>query len=160
MRYLVISDSHGYNGNLPKVMEMAGEVEAIFHLGDLQCAPEEIERVTKSNVIAISGNNDFRPELKPMRVIPREGHKILMTHGHRQMVNFGSLDRLVYLGEENEADIVMFGHTHVPCVRQQGRITLVNPGSISLPRQGSRRPTFIIMEIKKDGSVTFDIHEL
>lgn len=159
MRYLVISDSHGRNENVRRVMEEVGPVEAVFHLGDLQCELFELETITQCPVIAVAGNGDYNPELKQMRVITREGYKIVMVHGHRHGVYF-DYSRLVYLGQENEAHIVMFGHTHVPNLHQEGGVILLNPGSISRPRQLNKKPTFTIMEIDKDGGIHFDMKEL
>jgi len=34
-------------------------------------------------------------------------------------------------------DVLLYGHTHVPCCRRRGDITCVNPGSVSIPKQGS-----------------------
>lgn len=160
MKYLVISDSHGYHENIRKVMKQEGPVEAVFHCGDLECRVGEMERITKCNVIAVSGNNDYYyDELMPKRLITRQGRRILMTHGHMQSVHFGT-SRLAYLGEENQADVVMFGHTHVPCLMEERGITLINPGSISRPRQSNRKPTYAIMEISEDGVINFTMKEL
>lgn len=41
-------------------------------------------------------------------------------------------------------DIVMFGHTHRPVIIVEDNITLINPGSISYPRQADGIPTYII----------------
>ncbi|MBP3703410.1 MAG: metallophosphoesterase [Lachnospiraceae bacterium] len=160
MKYLVISDSHGYNENIRKVIEIERPVEAVFHCGDLECHVADIERITGCSVIAISGNNDFYfHELQPQRMITRQGHRILMVHGHRQGVNF-TTSRLLYLAMENQADIVMFGHTHIPCHEEEGGITLLNPGSISIPRQSNKKPTYAIMEISEDGLCHFTMKEL
>ena len=57
-------------------------------------------------------------------------------------------------------DIVMFGHTHVPYLHQEDGITALNPGSISYPRQEGRRPSYIIMEIDKEGEAHYTINYL
>ena len=50
-------------------------------------------------------------------------------------------------GEEKQADVVIFGHIHVPvCVEEDG-ILLVNPGSPSRPRNGV--PSFGILTLEK-----------
>jgi putative phosphoesterase len=57
------------------------------------------------------------------------------------------------------ADIVLFGHTHIPMIDLvDDRIYAVNPGSIEQPRQSGRLPTFIIMEIDNKGEVHFTLN--
>ena len=53
------------------------------------------------------------------------------------------------------ADIVMFGHTHYPMIRREGGLTVINPGSLSYPRQEGRRPSYIVMETDPQGGVEF-----
>ena len=51
------------------------------------------------------------------------------THGH----NFGvksNLTRLMYFAEEKGFDVVLFGHTHIPCSEKSGDILFVNPGTL------------------------------
>jgi putative phosphoesterase len=43
----------------------------------------------------------------------------------------------------------LFGHTHVPLLQADGELLVVNPGSMSLPRQGSK-PSCAVLEV--DGS--------
>ena len=44
----------------------------------------------------------------------------------------------------------MFGHTHRPYLEQDPDITVLNPGSLSFPRQEGRKGSFMIMELKED----------
>ena len=44
-------------------------------------------------------------------------------------------------------DIAMFGHTHKPYLKRSEDIIVLNPGSLSFPRQGGRQPSYIVMEI-------------
>ena len=54
-------------------------------------------------------------------------------------------------------DIVMFGHTHRPVIQVEDEITLINPGSISYPRQQDGKNTYIILEISDSGEFTFEL---
>jgi predicted phosphodiesterase len=47
----------------------------------------------------------------------------------------------------------MCGHTHVPLI-ERGEVTIVNPGSISQPRQEGHIPTYLVMNIE-NGQVDF-----
>ena len=79
-----------------------------------------------------------------------------MTHGHNYYV---SLDLKVIKDEARARgmDIVMFGHTHRPVIEVEDDITLINPGSISYPRQADGIPTYIMLEIDDNGEMTFDL---
>ena len=61
-------------------------------------------------------------------------------------------------GKARNADIVMFGHTHKPYLETFGEMTVLNPGSLSYPRQEGRRGSYIIMEIDEEGNTDFSIH--
>ena len=56
------------------------------------------------------------------------------------------------------ADIVLYGHTHIPSVDQGDDIIAVNPGSISQPRQPGRQPSYILMELDRHGEAHFSIN--
>ena len=97
-----------------------------------------------------------RPPLDREKEIELGGKKIWLTHGHNYYV---SLDLKVI---EQEAvargmDIVMFGHTHRPVIIVEDNITLINPGSISYPRQADGIPTYIILEINDNNEFNFEL---
>ena len=50
----------------------------------------------------------------------------------------------------------MFGHTHRPFFEQKNGITVLNPGSLSFPRQEGRRGSYMIMEIDGDKEPVFE----
>ena len=51
--------------------------------------------------------------------------------------------------------IVMFGHTHRAFLEQKEDITILNPGSLSYPRQSGRKPSFLVMEIDRQGEAHY-----
>ncbi len=57
-------------------------------------------------------------------------------------------------------DIVMFGHTHRPLLDYSRDIIVVNPGSLSYPRQEGRKPSYVVMEIDEKGEPHFKIQFL
>ncbi len=98
-------------------------------------------------------------------IIPRRntitaaGCKILFTHGHLQGVYYG-LTNLSLAAKEEEAGLVLFGHTHVPFFASDAssdshdaniRETIfLNPGSCSLPRRNFP-PSFAVVRIEQGG---------
>ncbi len=54
---------------------------------------------------------------------------IFASHGHLH-----DPSRLPSIGE---GDIFLYGHTHVPECREENGIIILNPGSVSIPKQDS-----------------------
>lgn len=157
-RALVFSDSHGRVENILDVIKRYQQIDMIFHLGDIQGEADRLRNAVSCAVPIVRGNCDFSPELPESLVINFFGKKVAMTHGHRYLYA-GGTDLLRYFGKENEADIVMFGHTHVPFLEQGYDLTLLNPGSIARPRQENKIPTFTVMELDERGELTFQMCE-
>lgn len=155
MRVLVISDTHGRHANLDRALEEAGEIDEFIHLGDVEGGEEYINAVVNCEKHMVRGNNDFFSDLPREEEFYLGKYKVFITHGHAY---YASLDP-EYIFEEGmsrKADIVMFGHTHRPYFEQKDGITIINPGSISYPRQENRKGSYMVMEILADGTVTYD----
>lgn len=159
MKILIISDSHGKTDNIDKVLNKVGMIDLLIHLGDYESSEHYIEAVAPCQLEMISGNNDFYSERPNEKVIQIGNYKVLILHGHRQRVYYG-LDSLKNYGLSLGANIVMFGHTHIPYIEVDDHITLINPGSISLPRQENRKPSFIIMEIDRNNMAHYTLNYL
>ena len=68
------------------------------------------------------------------------------------------LDLLRFAALENDCDIAMYGHTHVPYLEEDpDDVTILNPGSISKPRQADHRYTYMVMEIDDEDEVTYEL---
>ena len=61
---------------------------------------------------------------------------------------------------ENGYDIVMYGHTHVPFLDVGDKVTILNPGSISYPRQDGRKHTFMMIDVDSKGEFHYNIATL
>lgn len=157
MKVLIVSDTHGRNHNLLKTLERVSPIDLIIHLGDFEGGEEYIRSITPCPIEIVAGNNDFYNTLPKEKVLQIGKYKVMITHGHRYGVNF-SLSGLMELAKENNADIVMFGHTHVPVIDLSDTVWFINPGSLALPRQHTRIPTFIIMDIDSRGDAHFTLN--
>ena len=157
MKVLIVSDTHGREQNLAEALEQTGPIDQLIHLGDVEGGAEHIRELAGDAPAAIiAGNNDFFCDLPNERIFTLAGHRIFMTHGHGYFVHSGTL----YLKREARkkgADIVMFGHTHKPYMEEDNELLVLNPGSLSLPRQEGHRPTYIVMEIADDGQISYDL---
>lgn len=157
MKVLIVSDTHGREQNLAEALEQTGPIDQLIHLGDVEGGAEHIRELAGDAPAAIiAGNNDFFCDLPNERIFTLGGHRIFMTHGHGYFVHSGTL----YLKREARkkgADIVMFGHTHKPYMEEDNELLVLNPGSLSLPRQEGHRPTYIVMEIANDGQISYEL---
>ena len=157
---LIMSDSHGRNENvelaIAQVREEIGEFQMLIHLGDVGDA-RELESLAGVPCYIVRGNTDYDAKLLNANVIEAGGHRIFATHGHLYQVDM-RLDLLRFAALENDCDIAMYGHTHVPYLEEDpDDITILNPGSISKPRQADHRYTYMVMEIDDEDEVTYEL---
>ena len=157
MKILIVSDTHGKEENLDRVLEEIGKLDCLIHLGDVEGQEDYIEAVAECPVHMVSGNNDFFSDLPREEDFWLEDYHVLITHGHYYGVSAGT-GRLEDEAREREFDIVMYGHTHIPDLREEEDLTILNPGSISYPRQYGHKPSYIIMEIDEMGDAHYTIH--
>jgi putative phosphoesterase len=54
------------------------------------------------------------------------------------------------VGKDNNVDIVIYGHSHIPVIDESSQPIIVNPGSISLPRNPDRLKTYLVIEFDND----------
>lgn len=160
LRILIMSDSHGRNENvelaIAQVREEIGEFQMLVHLGDVGDA-RELESLAGVPCYIVRGNTDYDAKLLNANVIEAGGHRIFATHGHLYQVDM-RLDLLRFAALENDCDIAMYGHTHVPYLEEDpDDVTILNPGSISKPRQADHRYTYMVMEIEDEDEVTYEL---
>lgn len=160
LRILIMSDSHGRNENvelaIAQVREEIGEFQMLIHLGDVGDA-RELESLAGVPCYIVRGNTDYDAKLLNANVIEAGGHRIFATHGHLYQVDM-RLDLLRFAALENDCDIAMYGHTHVPYLEEDSDdVTILNPGSISKPRQADHRYTYMVMEIDDEDEVTYEL---
>lgn len=153
-KILVISDSHGKNDDVKHVVEQVGRIDLMIHLGDIERGLEYIESLVDCPVHMVAGNNDYNLHLNGEEIFDYEGYRFFITHGHRYYVNQGT-GILQQRALEYKADVAMFGHTHVPYISIGEELTVLNPGSISYPRQEGRIQTFLMMEIDDNGEAHY-----
>ncbi len=151
MRFLIVSDTHGRHRKFEIALEEAGDVDAVFHLGDIVGEEEYFENACECPVFMVAGNNDFWSDLPFEQEVEFAGKRIFMTHGHEYHVHSGICD-IVSEGVKRGADIVMFGHTHVPFVEEQEGMMLLNPGSLTYPRQTNHKASYLILDMS-DGKM-------
>ena len=143
MRILVFSDSHHDVKSCIGVINNIIGIDMILHAGDFADDAEKIkEKFPDITINYVAGNCDFGIAPKEL-VFHADGKKIFLTHGHLYNVkNDYGFSALLSHAEELGCDCAVFGHTHRGFCDTNGRITLLNPGSI---RDGK---TFGVIEIE------------
>ncbi len=155
---LIFSDSHGRIENMLDVISKNKDVDAIFHAGDIERDADRLRNSVMCPVYIVKGNCDWFGSMPEKITVEFAGKKVAICHGHRYL-NMGNKDLLTYFGREEGADLVIFGHTHVPFLEQAYPVTLLNPGSISRPRQTPHVPTYTILTVDDRGEMNFDMRE-
>ena len=154
MKWMIASDIHGSAKYCRAMLVRFDEegAERLLLLGDLlyhgprndlpeEYAPKTViallnERRTK--LLCVRGNCEAEvdqmvldfPVLSDYAVLPLGDRVIYATHGHH-----GSEQTPPPLCP---GDILLCGHTHVPACRDHGNFLYLNPGSVSIPKNGSR----------------------
>lgn len=153
MRILLVSDTHRMNGNFYEVIEKEAPIDLVIHCGDAEGSEYELAAVAGCDFECVCGNNDFFTVLPKERVLDIAGNKIFVTHGHCYNVSAG-YDRLADEALSRGCNMAFFGHTHIPFMEEVNDVFLVNPGSLTYPRQHGRIPTYVIAEINEKGEVS------
>ena len=159
MRILIVSDTHRKNENYFKVLQKMKKLDMVIHCGDVEGSEYALSEAADCPVLMVSGNNDFFTQLPREQELNIGDYKVWVTHGHNYLVSLGT-ERIKQEAKARGVQIVMFGHTHRPCLEQEEDIIALNPGSLSYPRQDGHKPTYALIEIDKQGEVHFTLAHL
>ncbi len=153
MKWLIASDIHGSARYTEQVVNRFDEsgADRLLLLGDIlyhgprNALPEAYDpprvaallNARADRICCVRGNCDCEvdqmvldfPVTADYMYLPVGNHMCFVTHGHVY-----SEDRLPRLAD---GDFFLFGHIHVPRCEKRGSITILNPGSVSIPKGGS-----------------------
>lgn len=137
----LISDTHGLVR--AEVHDALNGVECILHAGDV--GGDEIldELSTIAPVHAVFGNTDApgNPRLSAAIDITVAGLAIHVSHGHELGV-----PKPTRLLARYAADVIVYGHTHIPLVTKADGRLVVNPGAAGAARFDIK-PSVAILEV-------------
>lgn len=156
MRVLIVSDTHRRNDNYLDLLDRLHPIDMVIHCGDAEGSEYAITEAANCPVMMVRGNNDFFAEVPRELEFNIDKYKVWVTHGHNYRVNMGT-EALKQEARSRGVDIVLYGHTHKPRVEKEDDLIVVNPGSISYPRQDGRKPSYAIMELDRFGEVHFHL---
>lgn len=144
----VISDTHGRLSS--RVFEIFKDLDMILHAGDIgsEDVLDALEIIAP--VSAVAGNVDHipPPHNSPMiRELETPAGRIGMTHGHLPSAPSSNHAKLVRHFSKFKPAIIVFGHSHIPCLEKLGEVILFNPGSASLSRWGKGNSVGLITAV-------------
>ncbi len=161
LKLLLISDSHGRVDRVRRAIAMHPDVDVMAFLGDGLEDFDDATQGVSAMCLCVRGNCDRRGMFRGFPVKYTEqlsvlGHRLLFVHGDAFGVKHG-WETLAQEAEKRGADIVIYGHTHVPQEKylSSGKtpVWLFCPGSIGEGENG--RSTFGILTLTEDGGVLF-----
>lgn len=132
MRIGLISDIHGKLRT--EVFDLFADVDRILFAGDVERLELLDELELLAPIQAVWGNvdgPDVRRHTNEAVEVEYEQVRFAVTHGDKVSPQFGTLLRMF-----PDADVVVHGHSHVPCCDMHGGRWLVNPGAVTRPRNG------------------------
>jgi len=152
-KLLVLSDSHGDTTSLRAVFNWAKNyippndtICAAAFLGDglsdLKKAADTAEFYCDWK--CVSGNNDYGIPMPDSLTFDYAEHRFFICHGHRYSL-YSGYHTLAAAARNNNADVALFGHSHVPYNKTTNGIKLINPGSVGRPRSRAGA-TFAVIE--------------
>lgn len=154
-KILILSDSHHEREVLMRIVEKHQNCEAYIHCGDsqLQSSDESLQPF-----YVVAGNTDFDRNLAPDLLLDFEAYVFWVTHGHRYGVNWDD-SQLIQGAKQLGANIVCFGHTHIPYCQKKEGILLINPGSVISPRGQWKFGTYVLLEfLPQDSQVNVQFY--
>ena len=161
MKYFIASDLHGSSFDTHRLLEFFKEEggDTLILLGDLYYHgprnpfPEEYQPMTvaeqlneiKDKLLVIRGNCDSAVDemisdfdFADNMILDFCGKKFFLTHGH--IYNEYNLPK-------TRIDGIFYGHLHTGFIEEKGGIIVANPGSVSLPKNGTEK-SFIVLDEK------------
>lgn len=174
MKWMIASDIHGSEYYCKLLLKAYEKEEAgrLLLLGDIlyhgprndlpkDYNPKQVIEMLnnrKQDIVCVRGNCDTEVDQMVLEfsimadycVITEGKRLIYATHGHHYNEQ--------YLPPLHHGDILLHGHTHIPKCTEHENYTYMNPGSVSIPKEGSWRG-YIIYEKETFVWKDFDGHE-
>lgn len=161
-KWMIASDIHGSALYCRKLLELleASHASRLLLLGDLlyhgprndlpaEYDPKAVAAMLnrcRSRLLCVRGNCDAEvdqmvlefPILAEYAAFPVGDRLLYAAHGH-------------HCGEDTppplmNGDLLLCGHTHIPKVVEKQGYTYLNPGSVALPKEGSRHSCLFLQD--------------
>ena len=128
----------------------SNKAKHIFFLGDGQDDIDTLEILyPDKHFHSVAGNCDFFSRKKGADAVKIEGVTVFLTHGHYMQ----GTESLVTAAKMHGATVALSGHTHIARTTYFEGVYVMNPGSISRPRD-TLRASYGILDIRSNGILT------
>lgn len=144
MKIVVTSDSHGRVEILKRIA--ASEKADLY----LDAGDSEREERELPPFLSVRGNRDHLITNR-YRIVTAGGMRIFLFHGNRSPLD---RDYLARLAKNNDCQIIIHGHTHVPRHAVHDGIHILCPGSVAFPRS-LKRTTYAVISLGPEIEVEF-----
>lgn len=162
MKIFFIADIHGSLYYTKKALEifLKEKADYIVILGDelyhgarnplpLEYNPKEVALLLNKysdKIIAVRGNCDSEvdemvldfPMMATYSFILYNDRRLFVTHGH--IYNESNLPKL------RAGDVFIYGHSHIPIAEKKENIFIINPGSITFPKENNPNSYAILQD--------------
>ena len=161
MKYMFASDIHGSAYYCRKMLDAYKEEQAdrLILLGDLlyhgprndlpkDYAPKQVIQMlneVKEQLYVVRGNCDAEVDQMVLQFPIMADYCILMDGERTLYASHGHVYNEENLPPMKQGDIFVHGHTHVLMAKEVEGITILNPGSVSIPKEGNP-PTYAVLE--------------
>lgn len=153
MKLMIASDIHGSAYYCKKLIDSykSEKADKLLLLGDIlyhgprndlprEYAPKDVISMLnamKDKILCVRGNCDTEvdqmvlefPCMADYAVLVLDSQTVYATHGH--IYNESKLPPIT------SGDVLLYGHTHIPKCEKHDSFTVMNPGSVSIPKDGS-----------------------
>lgn len=153
MKLGFISDTHGGYENTVRALELLKDCEQICHIGDVlyhgprndipaSYNPKKLTELLKhrTDIVYVRGNCDADVDEMVLskdlstksRVVTCDNYQFYLVHGYEE-----SEDERIKRAKELGCQVIVSGHTHVKVLKEQEGVIFLNPGSTTIPKDGS-----------------------
>ncbi|HIS31084.1 MAG TPA: phosphodiesterase [Candidatus Limivivens intestinipullorum] len=161
MKWMIASDIHGSAYYCRRLLEAYRKEQAdrLLLLGDIlyhgprndlprDYAPKEVIAMLnplKNEIYAVRGNCEAEVDQMVLEFPVMADYFIFIENGKAVYATHGHIYNADHLPPMKEGDVLLHGHTHVLKAERREGYTLLNPGSVSIPKEGNPN-TYAVME--------------
>ena len=157
-KYLVISDIHGSERFLERILSKNQDATCVIVCGDLEMEFYDVEEIIRRetsrsmDIRMVRGNCDSYftsssgvPDVITVPLTSK--HRALVTHSH---IYHASTNLMAYAAMEKECDTVIYGHTHRQVDKTECGIRFLNPGAL-------RNVEYLTITTDAEGGITVSL---
>ena len=145
MKILVISDTHGCTSVIDGLIR-AENPDVLFHLGDFQSDLKMSTFAQRMPTYSVPGNCDNAYVTSGAEIcVDLGGVRFFALHGHTRNMRLDPIGG-IYAALEQNANVLLYGHTHIPLWDNHMGLTIINPGTARL--KGVQEATYAVINLE------------